>query len=111
MMNISMVGLEGVEQLKRNNMQLSPKKVKWPYDNKAAKNIDCYLVRIPWANLYIYRSNKIQEQGWHYTLSAGKTSERSHSGYIPDVEDFNNALNRIIISLKKLKVWSRYGEI
>ena len=57
------------------------KLVTWPYDSDAAKTITCFEVKAPRAKLYLWHDGPFTG-AWDYTLSAGRDSERSHSGRV-----------------------------
>lgn len=54
-------------------------KTVWPYDSEAA--ITCFMVKAPRAKLYLWYDGPFTGT-WSYTLSAGRDSERSHSGRV-----------------------------
>lgn len=57
------------------------KSVTWPYDSDAAKTITCFEVKAPRATLLLWYQGAFTG-AWDYTLSAGRNSERSHSGRV-----------------------------
>ena len=56
-------------------------KCEWPYDSQAARTITCYVTKAPRAKLYIWHDGPF-DGSWNYTMSAGRNSERSHSGRV-----------------------------
>jgi hypothetical protein len=83
--------------------------ITWPFDPDAAKSITCYVTKAPGkAKLYVWYDEPTK---WHYTLSAGRNSERSHTGFLPNITttDPGLAVEAAIEAVNKNNSWNIYG--
>lgn len=81
------------------------KRCTWPFDPDAAHTIECYVVKAPAAKLYVWREK--EQATWNYTMSAGRNSDRSHTGcvVVSDI-DAQQAAQLAIAACKKSNSWT-----